>query len=71
MLDGGGKGGKGASKYREVCWDSAQRGAMGENVVHQCLLQGTTAHNELAKRLINMYPKLVNDIFLSEDHYGK
>ena len=30
-----------------------------------------TAHNELAKRLIQQYPKLVNDIHVSEAYYGE
>lgn len=70
LLDGGGKGGKGGSKYREVVWDIHQRGAMGENLLHVCLLQGTALHNALAIKLIHTFPKLVNDIFLSEDYYG-
>lgn len=70
FLDGGGKGKDGQSKYRELCWDIKQRGVLGETLVHLCLLNGTTAHNELAKRLIQQYPKLVNDIHISEEYYG-
>ena len=69
LLDGGGKSGRG-SKYREFCWDIHQRGAIGETVLHVCFLQGTTIHNELAKRLVYRFPKLVNDICISEDYYG-
>lgn len=69
-LDGGGKNAKGGSKYKEICWDLNQRGAMGETLLHICLLHGTTLHNEVAKRLIINYPKLVNEIYLSEDYYG-
>lgn len=43
---------------------------MGENLVGCCLMQGSPLHNELAVRLLNQFPKLVNDIFLSEDYYG-
>ncbi|KRY00805.1 Transient receptor potential cation channel subfamily V member 6 [Trichinella pseudospiralis] len=56
-LDGGGGKQGGASKYRELCWDISQRGAMGETLV--------------AKILIRTFPKLVNDIYLSEEYYGQ
>ncbi|VDN05297.1 unnamed protein product [Thelazia callipaeda] len=70
LLEGGGRGGKGDSKYREVTWKLEERGLMGENLVGICLLQGTAIHNQLAIKLIKAYPKLVNDIFISEDYYG-
>lgn len=44
---------------------------MGENLVGCCLMQGSPLHNELAIRLLDQFPSLVNDIFLSEDYYGK
>lgn len=43
---------------------------MGENLVGCCLMQGSPIHNELAIRLIKKFPKLINDVFLSEDYYG-
>lgn len=43
---------------------------MGENLVGVCLMQGSAVHNRLAEKLIKAYPKLVNDVFLSEDYYG-
>ncbi|KAK0410590.1 hypothetical protein QR680_005217 [Steinernema hermaphroditum] len=70
LLDGGGKGGKNESKYREITWRLEERGTMGEGLVGVCLLQGTNVHNQLAIKLIQCYPKLVNDIFLSEEYYG-
>ncbi|KAH7718990.1 OCR-2 protein [Aphelenchoides avenae] len=69
LLDGG-KSGKGESKYREVVWKLEERGNMGENLVGVCLMQGGAVHNALAQKLMEAYPKLVNDIFLSEDYYG-
>uniref|UniRef100_A0A1I7XP25 ANK_REP_REGION domain-containing protein n=1 Tax=Heterorhabditis bacteriophora TaxID=37862 RepID=A0A1I7XP25_HETBA len=45
-------------------------GSMGETLVGVCLLHGTTVHNLLALRLIEHYPKLLNDICTSEDYYG-
>uniref|UniRef100_A0A915Q646 ANK_REP_REGION domain-containing protein n=1 Tax=Setaria digitata TaxID=48799 RepID=A0A915Q646_9BILA len=70
LLEGGDKGGKSDWKYREVTWKLEERGSMGENLVGVCLLQGTAIHNQLAIKLIKAYPKLVNDIFISEDYYG-
>jgi hypothetical protein len=43
---------------------------MGENLVGCCMMQGSAMHNKLAIRMIQQYPKLVNDIFISEDYYG-
>ncbi|KAI6226461.1 Transient receptor potential cation channel subfamily V member 6 [Aphelenchoides fujianensis] len=69
LLDGG-KGGKGDAKYREVVWKLEERGSMGEGLIGCCLMQGGPLHNKLAVRMLEQYPKLVNDIFLSEDYYG-
>jgi hypothetical protein len=46
------------------------KGSMGENLVGCCLMQGSAVHCRLAARLIEKFPGLVNDIFLSEDYYG-
>ncbi|KAL3984588.1 Ankyrin repeats (3 copies) family protein [Acanthocheilonema viteae] len=70
LLEGGGRRGDMDSKYREVVWKLEERGNMGENLVGLCLLQGTATHNHLARHLIKLYPKLVNDIFISENYYG-
>lgn len=70
LLEGDDKRGKAEWKYREVTWKLEERGLMGENLVGVCLLQGTAVHNQLAIKLIEAYPKLVNDIFISEDYYG-
>lgn len=72
FLDGGGgKGSKGGSKYRELTWDIDKRGAYGETLLHLCLLHGTAMHNEVARRLLEAFPKMVNDIYLSEAYYGQ
>ncbi|CAI4222149.1 unnamed protein product [Auanema sp. JU1783] len=70
LLDGGGKGGKGESKYRDITWKLDERGSMGETIIGICLLQGTDMHNKLALKILDSYPKLVNDINVSEDYYG-
>lgn len=58
------------SGYREVCWDLKKRGAVGESIFHLCLLNATSLHADLAKRLLKFYPKLINDIYMSDEYYG-
>ncbi|XP_076364510.1 LOW QUALITY PROTEIN: transient receptor potential cation channel subfamily V member 5-like [Tachypleus tridentatus] len=58
-------------KCREVCWDLSQCGSVGETILHLCLLMSTSVHAELAKRLIRLFPKLVNDIYISDEFYGE
>lgn len=57
--------------YREVCWDIKERGAVGETIFHLCLLNASSLHADLAKRLLKFYPKLINDIYMSDEYYGK
>ncbi|CAB3409151.1 unnamed protein product [Caenorhabditis bovis] len=70
LLDGGGKGGKNESKYREIAWKLEDRGSMGETIIGCCLLHATEIHNKLVLKIIEAYPKLINDIHISEDFYG-
>lgn len=44
---------------------------MGETIIGICLLQGTDVHNKLAMKIMEAFPKLINDINISEDFYGK
>lgn len=48
-----------------------QRGAVGESIFHLCLLNASSLHADLAKRLLKFYPKLINDIYMSDEYYGK
>ncbi|KAL1459098.1 hypothetical protein WDU94_011106 [Cyamophila willieti] len=59
------------SKYRCVCWNLTDRGAVGETILHLCLLNATSTHADLAKRLLKFYPKLVNDIYMCDEYYGE
>ncbi|XP_029680490.1 transient receptor potential cation channel subfamily V member 5 [Formica exsecta] len=59
------------SKYRLVCWNLSERGAVGETILHLCMLNATALHADLAKRLLRFYPKLINDIYLSDEYYGE
>ena len=48
-----------------------QRGSTGESVLHLCV-QNTTIYNYLlVKRLLYHFPKMVNDIYISEEFYGE
>ena len=58
-------------KYKFVCFDMTQTGGVGENLVHTCLLNSTSIHADLAKRLLKHYPKLMNDIYISDEYFGK
>ncbi|XP_045507975.1 transient receptor potential cation channel subfamily V member 5 [Colias croceus] len=57
--------------YRELCWDLKERGAVGETILHLCLLNATSLLADLAKRLLRFYPKMINDIYMSDEYYGE
>ncbi|XP_026484620.2 transient receptor potential cation channel subfamily V member 5 [Vanessa tameamea] len=59
------------SGFRELCWDLKERGAVGETILHLCLLNATSLLADLAKRLLRFYPKLINDIYMSDEYYGE
>ncbi|XP_073981957.1 transient receptor potential cation channel subfamily V member nanchung isoform X2 [Rhodnius prolixus] len=59
------------SRCRHVCWDLKERGAVGETILHLCLLNATSIHADLAKRLLRFYPMLINDIYMSDEYYGE
>ena len=51
---------------KEICFRIDKCGAVGESLVHLCMLNGTTLCHEFAKRLINHFPKMLNDLYVSE-----
>ncbi|XP_037940165.1 transient receptor potential cation channel subfamily V member 5 [Teleopsis dalmanni] len=57
--------------YRYVCWNLNERGAVGETILHLCLLNASSLHADLAKRLLKFYPKLIFDIYLCDEYYGE
>ncbi|XP_017757214.1 PREDICTED: transient receptor potential cation channel subfamily V member 5 [Eufriesea mexicana] len=59
------------SKNRLVCWSLSERGAVGETILHLCMLHATAIHIDLAKRLLRFYPKLINDVYISDEYYGE
>nr|QYV98476.1 transient receptor potential cation channel subfamily V [Hirudo verbana] len=58
-------------QYKEVCWRLDKRGSLGETPLHVCFLKGTSIHADLAKRLLNIFPKLVKDIYVLDEFYGE
>lgn len=58
------------SLYRHTCWKIKERGAVGETILHLCLLNATSLHADIAKRLLRFYPRLINDIYMSDEYYG-
>ena len=46
-------------------------GCVGETTFHVCFLMQTPTHLVLARRLLKWYPKLINDIYMSEEYYGE
>ncbi|XP_012525905.1 transient receptor potential cation channel subfamily V member 5 isoform X4 [Monomorium pharaonis] len=59
------------SKYRLVCWNLSDRGAVGETILHLCMLNATAIHADLARRLLRFYPLLIYDIYLCDEYYGE
>ncbi|XP_001606102.2 transient receptor potential cation channel subfamily V member 5 isoform X1 [Nasonia vitripennis] len=59
------------SKYKLVCWTLSDRGAVGETILHLCMLNATQLHADLAKRLLRFYPNLINDIYIDDEYYGE
>ncbi|CAG9853902.1 unnamed protein product [Phyllotreta striolata] len=57
--------------YRQLCWRIRDRGAVGETLLHLCLLNATSLHADLAKRLLRFYPNLINDVYMSDEYYGE
>lgn len=59
------------SNTRRVYWDISQRAAVGETILHLCFLNATRVHYDIAKMIIMKYPPLVDDIYISDEFYGK
>lgn len=58
-------------EYRQMCWDINHLGAVGESLLHLCFLNATKVHYDLAKKLLTTYPNMINDIYISDEYYGK
>ena len=58
------------SSTKYVCFDIQKRGAFGETLLHLCFSNGSKIHMKLAKRLLGIYPHMINDIYLGNEYYG-
>ena len=56
---------------REICSKLERRGANGESIFHLCIQNESQYNYILAKRLLLHFPKMVNDIFTSDEFYGE
>ena len=48
-----------------------KRGTNGESLFHMCFLNNTRHHDLLAKRILEFYPNVINDIYLNDEMYGQ
>ncbi|EFO93876.1 CRE-OCR-4 protein [Caenorhabditis remanei] len=61
-----------STECRFICWKLNSRGAVGETLLHTCFLAGLPDHMKLlAERLIAIFPKIINDFYLSDEYYGE
>lgn len=58
-------------KYRWVCWKLEERGFVGETGLHICFLLSTPTHMILAKKLLKLFPMLINDIYTCDQYFGE
>ena len=56
---------------KEICFQIDKLGAVGESILHTCMLNGTSVYIELSKRLLMHFPKMVKDFYMGEDYFGK
>uniref|UniRef100_A0A0N4ZE83 ANK_REP_REGION domain-containing protein n=1 Tax=Parastrongyloides trichosuri TaxID=131310 RepID=A0A0N4ZE83_PARTI len=57
---------------RFICWRLDCRGAVGETLLHVCFLSGLPPHMKLlAKRMIYVYPRIINDFYICDEYYGE
>lgn len=57
------------TKY--VCFNIEKRGRFGETILSLCLRNCTSIHSAIAKRLVKIFPQMVNDYSLSDEFYGE
>uniref|UniRef100_A0A8R1E840 ANK_REP_REGION domain-containing protein n=1 Tax=Caenorhabditis japonica TaxID=281687 RepID=A0A8R1E840_CAEJA len=61
-----------STERRFMCWHVNSRGAVGETLLHTCFLAGLPKHMKLlAERLIAIFPRTINDFYLSDEYYGE
>lgn len=60
-----------AASHRWVCWRLEERGFVGETGLHICFLLSTPTHMILAKKLLALFPMLINDIYTCDEYFGE
>ncbi|XP_052822662.1 transient receptor potential cation channel subfamily V member 5 [Octopus bimaculoides] len=55
----------------EACWSLNARGPMGETALHICFLLNTPVHIQIAHIMIEIYPKLVLDVYEGTEYFGE
>lgn len=60
-----------ANQSRWVCWKLEERGFVGETALHICFLLSTPTHMILARKLLAMFPMLINDIYTCDQYFGE
>lgn len=60
-----------SKRFRWVCWKLEERGFVGETGLHICFLVSTPTHMILARKLLNLFPMLINDIYTCDQYFGE
>ncbi|GAB1600059.1 transient receptor potential cation channel subfamily V member 5-like [Argonauta hians] len=55
----------------EACWSLKNRGPLGETALHICFLLNTPVHIQIAHTMIELYPKLVLDVYEGTEYFGE
>ena len=58
-------------REHEACWDINKRGEAGETILHLCYLNNTETHLEIARLLLEEFPKMALDIYEGREYYGR
>ncbi|XP_072025763.1 transient receptor potential cation channel subfamily V member 5-like [Amphiura filiformis] len=58
-------------REHEACWDLGKRGEAGETILHICYLNNTEPYFEIARLLLEEFPKLALDIYEGREYYGE
>ena len=62
------KDSKKAIDTKEICWKLDLVGPVGETILHIAMLKG---QNDIVKKLLQFFPKMVNDIYMGSEYYGE
>lgn len=55
----------------EACWHLNHRGPIGETALHLCFLMNTPTHIRIAYIMLELYPKMVLDIYEGTEYFGE